>query len=162
MESKLYKNTKRGLIFRNYQILNLAILLLFWGIIVYLSGKGMVYFLAGLAGLVLLILFSPLSINASRIGITNNALLRKWDFKWQDISSWNMVDIGDKKYTIRFRAGGKVYKVSRNVFRENNIDQLKAYFEIYCGSPSVDDDFQAKPNTVKSSHLDLVEKERSL
>lgn len=132
-------NTERGMIFWNYQTLSLAILLLFWGIQVYLLGKGLLFFLVALTGLVLLILLSPLSIRVSRIGIISNSILRGWDLKWQDITDWNVVDIGAGKYTIWFRTDGKVYKISRIVFRENNIDKLKAYFERYCGKPLEDE-----------------------
>lgn len=129
-------NTDRGIIFRNYSTLNLFVILPFWGMAVYLGELKFIYFFAGFVGLILLILFSPLSISVSHFGITNHSLLRGWSFKWDDIRCWSIADIGDGKYTIHFRAKRKVYKISRNVFRENNIDSLKDYFERYCGRQS--------------------------
>lgn len=154
-------NTERGVIFWNYQILNLFMLVLASVFYLYL-GEGRLWItLAALAGLILLTLLSPLSISVSRFGITNKSILRGWDFKWQDISSWRIVPIRDEKYTIWFQANEKVYKISRIVFRENHIHKLKAYFEKYCGNEETDDRL-TNLNTVRSSHLDLVEEERRL
>lgn len=154
-------NTERGVIFWNYQILNLLVLVLASAFYLYL-GEGRLWItLTAFAGLVLLILLSPLSISISRFGITNKSILRGWDFKWQDISSWKVVPIREEKYTIWFQANEKVYKISRIVFRENHIHSLKAYFEEYCGNQETDDCL-TNPNLVTSRHLDLVEKERRL
>lgn len=155
-------NTGRRMIFWNYQILNLFVLVLASVFYLYL-GEGMLWItLAAFAGLILLILLSPLNISVSRAGITSKSILRGWYFKWQDINSWKVVPVREGKYTIWFRTSGKVYKISRIVFRENHIHILKAYFEKYCGSQSIFDACLTNPNAIKSRHLDLVEEERKL
>lgn len=94
---------------------------------------GILVFLVGLFGLAYVLLLCPFSITFSRMSISQNALLRKWDVDWRDISRWNIVNFGMKKKTIWFSTGANLYKISPDFFWRNDITILMAYFEKYCG-----------------------------
>lgn len=133
-------NTERAMIFKNTTIWFYFPLFLIMGLGVYIFFKqplpGILIFLTGLIFPVFAILFSPLNVTISRLGISKKSILRSWNFGWNDIKGWNVVYVWSKsrsRPTIWFRTGANIYKISPDLLKDGEIDILKAYFEKYCG-----------------------------
>lgn len=129
-------STERGIIFWNYQILNLFLFAVCSAFFLYLGAGKLIITLAAFVGFIAFVLLSPLRIVASPHGISSNSILLGWSFNWENIRVWHIVLTDKNKYTIWFEANGETYKISKTVFREHNIDKLKAYFECYCNNAS--------------------------
>ncbi|HQU84834.1 MAG TPA: hypothetical protein PKY59_16975 [Pyrinomonadaceae bacterium] len=129
-------NTERGIIFWNYQILNLFLFAVCSALFFAFGLGKLIFTLAVIVGFIVFVLFSPLRIVVSPNGISSNSILLGWSFKWENIRVWHIVLTDKNKYTIWFEANGQTYKISKTVFREHNIDKLKAYFERYCDNAS--------------------------
>ena len=83
-------NTEKARIFKNSLIFGSLAFVSVMGGGVYLFFQikiaGILVFLAGLFGLAYVLLFCPFSVTFSRMGISQNSLLRKWDVDWRDIT----------------------------------------------------------------------------
>lgn len=142
-------NAEKGMIFKNTAIFILTSVLFIFimGGAIYCYFKinngtvpAILIFLPGLLLLGYMVLWNPFSITASRMGITQNSILGAWNFKWNRIKGWNIVNFGDGKRTIWFRTGANIYKITPDIFRKNDVENLAAYFEKYCGKSLEGDD----------------------
>lgn len=139
-------NTERGMIFKNTKLFILSIFPFLMGGGVYLYFEiplaGVLVFLTGLVLLLYAILFTPLSVTLSRLGIAKHSILKSWNFGWNDITGWNVVYVLNKsrsRPTIWFRTGANIYKISPDLLKDGDIEYLKAYFERYCGQQTEGD-----------------------
>ena len=139
-------NTERGMIFKNTTIWFFFALFPVMGVGVYIFFKdplpGILLFLTGFIVPVLAILFCPLNLTISRLGISKKSILRSWNFGWNDITGWNVVYVLNKsrsRPTIWFRTGANIYKISPDLLKDGDIEYLKAYFERDCGQQTEGD-----------------------
>lgn len=135
-------NTERALIFKNTPITIISslgvVFIMGVGVYCYFKINGgavpvIMIFLVGLLGLGYFLLIQPYNVMVSSIGISQNAVFGAWDVRWNQIKGWNVVSLGNNKTTIWFRTGANVYRIRPEVFRKNELENLKAYFEKYCG-----------------------------
>ncbi len=134
--------TERGVKYKNTRtfIIISPIFVVMVGVAVYLFLKvgvgAFLICLLGFIGLIVFMLFQPTSVAVSRLGVSQDSILRSWDVAWRDITGWNEVVIEKRvKRTIWFRTGATIYKISPDFFIVNDLEIFKTYFEKHCGKP---------------------------